>query len=726
MGSEKSTTQSHSIFALFTLVLTAEYFYLTRAFGWPVHNIFTLESITTIFGEISYFPILIYLGYIAWVKIFEISSFANKTLVIGSYFLGAAMLILSFYLIPVIALFTMPAGFFFTLFAFYSGKEIVAEIVEEEKQGFTLDAEPNNKPGYLNFMILNKQGELRWLNINAVQATMTIGGSGSGKSWSLIEIVLFQQVYKKWGIFNYDYKFPDLTQQINRYIEFCQDIGIETYDHWIVNWTDPRISHRFNIFDKRVVKDKLDVINVCTSFIVNIKKEWAKNTDFWSDAAIAYFSATALWWKFNEPDKCDLPHVIQTCLIPHNRVLPVLLENEECADLMIPFLEAKELKAGQQLAGMTGSLQIFLGKLTIPIFYWILSGNDFTVDVNDPRNPKFVSIGNAGLYDELLKPIIGTICKLANMAMNRDYEQIQREEGVPEDQILQQIYSAYNIDELSTAYLDGLEKLPNQARSKKVATHVALQNTPQLANVYGKEKSSVLLSSFGNLLVMNMKDSECGEKLSKQFGQVSVRVRSINKTQQEGFDSGGGSSQHSYTLQRRNAVEVEEFTSQATGHFYGIYTIPPNKPGEKEKKPFASGDIYTLEYPKVQKQLTRKILNDPYAPSYLKLKDKKPIEPFVKFSDSDDIVVEKQIMEKIIADNYQRIRKEVKDIFGQQLEDTQATQQEAEQQTSVISEDHAAQYAKDPLAEEEAQQSNELSETTPVNDSDDDDDSDYF
>lgn len=748
MSNEKSTNQSHAIFAIFSVIISIEYFYLIRSFlneEWVIREIFEVENIQTVFDRLTFYPIVLYLVYIFLNKILEFKDVSNKILTAGSYFAGALFLILSYYFIPMITLVVMPIGYIFTMYTYFSSKKVVADVEEEEKEGFILDDEPIDKPGYLNLKVLLTNGEMKWLNINSVQGTMTIGGNGSGKSWSIIEPILFQQVYKGWGIFNYDYKYPDLTQQINRYIEFCQSIGRKTYDHWIVNWTDPSTSHRFNIFDSRVVKDKLDVINVCTSFIVNIKKEWAKNTDFWADAAIAYFSAVSLWWKLHEPEKCDLPHVVQTCLIPHHRVLPVLLADEECADIMVPFLEAKELKAGQQLAGMTGSLQIFLGKLTIPIFYWILSGNDFTVDVNNPRDPKIVSIGNAGLYEDPLKPIIGTISKLAIMAMNRDYTVIQREEGVPENEILPQIYSAFNFDELSTAYLDGLERLPNQARSKKVASHVLLQNTPQLTDVYGKEKSNVLISSFGNLLVLNMKDAECGEKLSKQFGKVNVKIKSIGETEQKGFDSSGGSNNTGYTLQQRNAVEVDDFTSQATGHFYAMYTIPPTKKGEKPKKPFASGNIYTLEYPEVLKKITKKIKEDPYAPCYLKLKDHSPIQPFVKFSNYDDnIVKEKEAMNEVIEENYHRIRKEVKDIFAKALtgiheaEEREEALRDAEEQTSVIFEDDAENFAVDPLSTEADTDSNDFTdsendssgETESVSDesfsSDEDDDSEYF
>jgi hypothetical protein len=35
-----------------------------------------------------------------------------------------------------------------------------------------------------------------------------------------------------------------------------------------------------------------------------------------------------------------------------------------------------------------------MARLASPQLYWVLSGNDFTLDINNPKHPKIVCVGN--------------------------------------------------------------------------------------------------------------------------------------------------------------------------------------------------------------------------------------------------------------------------------------------------------------------------------------------
>ena len=52
------------------------------------------------------------------------------------------------------------------------------------------------------------------------------------------------------------------------------------------------------------------------------------------------------------------------------------------------FVDALEANAQDQLQGQIASARIPLNDIASPALYWVLSGNDFSLDINDPEAPK--------------------------------------------------------------------------------------------------------------------------------------------------------------------------------------------------------------------------------------------------------------------------------------------------------------------------------------------------
>ncbi len=48
----------------------------------------------------------------------------------------------------------------------------------------------------------------------------------------------------------------------------------------------------------------------------------------------------------------------------------------------------------EQLEGQVGSAKIGLERLSSPQLYWMLSGNDFALDLNSAAAPKVLCMGN--------------------------------------------------------------------------------------------------------------------------------------------------------------------------------------------------------------------------------------------------------------------------------------------------------------------------------------------
>ena len=48
-----------------------------------------------------------------------------------------------------------------------------------------------------------------------------------------------------------------------------------------------------------------------------------------------------------------------------------------------------------------------------------MTGNDFTLDINDPQRPKIVCLGNDPIRAEALSPVISPFCDQLNKVINQ-------------------------------------------------------------------------------------------------------------------------------------------------------------------------------------------------------------------------------------------------------------------------------------------------------------------
>jgi len=102
----------------------------------------------------------------------------------------------------------------------------------------------------------------------------------------------------------------------------------------------------------------------------------------------------------------------------YEELFPILKEQEEIKVLINPFISAFQNKAKEQLEGQVASAKISLARLSSPQLYYVLSGNDFTLDINNPQAPKIVCMGNnpqkLQTYGAVLSLYISRVIKLAN------------------------------------------------------------------------------------------------------------------------------------------------------------------------------------------------------------------------------------------------------------------------------------------------------------------------
>ena len=81
-------------------------------------------------------------------------------------------------------------------------------------------------------------------------------------------------------------------------------------------------------------------------------------------------------------------------------------------------MDAWEGGAQDQLQGQIASAKIPLSRMISPTLYWVMTGDDFSLDINNPNEPKVLVVGNnpdrQNIYSAALGLYNSRIVKLIN------------------------------------------------------------------------------------------------------------------------------------------------------------------------------------------------------------------------------------------------------------------------------------------------------------------------
>ena len=343
-----------------------------------------------------------------------------------------------------------------------------------------------------------------WINvINPFRATMVLGTPGSGKSFSVYGPFIEQMIAKKYSMFIYDYKFPDLTEIVyNEYLANLDKYDLEP-EFCVINFNDPRKSLRCNPISPEHIKEPADTTEIAELVMLNVNKVAVEKEDFFTQSAKVYLDALLWFLRIYEDGRyCTFPHVIELMAQDYKKVFKILSKHRELEVKIKPFSNALDGGAQDQLQGQIASAQIPLNKFVSPSLYWVLTGNDFTLDINNPEHPKILCVGN----DPDRQAIYGTTLALFTSRMFK----LINHKGKQKCGVL--------LDELPTIYLKGIDNLIATARSNKVAIVLGAQDKSQLKRDYGEKESEVIFNTVGNVFSGQV-NGKTAEDLSKSFGK---------------------------------------------------------------------------------------------------------------------------------------------------------------------------------------------------------------
>lgn len=466
----------------------------------------------------------------------------------------------------------------------------------------------------------------RWNNgfvniVNIFRACMVIGTPGSGKSYAIVNSYIRQLIAKGFAIYIYDYKFDDLsTIAYNSLLKNMDKYEVKPR-FYVINFDDPRRSHRCNPINPEFMTDISDAYEASYTIMLNLNRTWIeKQGDFFVESPIILLAAIIWYLKiYKNGIYCTFPHAVELLNKPYSDLFTVLTSYPELENYLSPFMDAWKGGAQDQLQGQIASAKIPLTRMISPQLYWVMTGNDFSLDINNPKEPKLLCVGNnpdrQNIYSAALGLYNSRIVKLINKK--------------------RQLKCAVIIDELPTIYFRGLDNLIATARSNKVGVLLGFQDFSQLTRDYGEKESKVIQNTVGNIFSGQVV-GETAKTLSERFGKVLQQRQSVSINRQDVSTS--------INTQLDSLIPTSKIANLSQGTFVGAVA---DNFGEKiEQKIFHAEIVVDHAAVSAEEKAYRKI-------------------PFInEFKDKDG----NDIMMQQIQRNYDQIKSDAQAIINEEMD----------------------------------------------------------
>lgn len=461
-----------------------------------------------------------------------------------------------------------------------------------------------------------------WINVvNPFRASMVLGTPGSGKSYAIVNNYIKQQIEKGFAVYIYDYKFPDLSEiAYNHLINHLDGYKVKP-KFYMINFDDPRKSHRCNPINPAFMTDISDAYEASYTIMLNLNRSWiTKQGDFFVESPIILLASIIWFLKIYQGGKyCTFPHAIEFLNKKYADTFTILTSYPELENYLSPFMDAWESNAQDQLQGQLASAKIPLSRMISPALYWVMTGDDFSLDINNPEEPKILVVGNNPDRQNIYSCALGLYNSRIVKLINKKH----------------QLKSSVIIDELPTIYFRGLDNLIATARSNKVAVCLGFQDFSQLRRDYGDKESKVIENTVGNIFSGQVV-SETAKTLSDRFGKVLQKRQSMTINRNDKSTS--------ISTQMDSLIPPSKISNLTQGMFVGA--VSDNFDERIEQK------IFHCEIVVDNDKVKRETANYKKLPQIIDFRDE----------DGNDC------MQEEIQANYNRVKQEVQQIVTDEME----------------------------------------------------------
>lgn len=552
---------------------------------------------------------------------------------------GAALFFLNWWILDLplphtavtaLYVFTLGAGYLCLLMAglwmsrLYK-HNLMKDVFNEENESFMQETRLMENEYSVNLPTrFQYQGKMHdgWINVvNPFRASIVLGTPGSGKSYAVVNNYIRQMISKGFACYLYDYKFDDLSTIAYNTLLYNTDKYKVKPQFYVINFDDPRRSHRCNPINPEFMTDISDAYEASYTILLNLNRTWIeKQGDFFVESPIILLAAIIWYLKlFKGGIYCTFPHAVELLNKPYSELFTILTSYPELENYLSPFMDAWKGNAQDQLMGQIASAKIPLTRMISPQLYWVMTGNDFSLDINNPDEPKILCVGNnpdrQNIYSAALGLYNSRIVKLIN------------KKG--------QLKSAVIIDELPTIYFRGLDNLIATARSNKVAVCLGFQDFSQLNRDYGEKESKVIQNTVGNIFSGQVV-GETAKTLSERFGKILQKRQSVSINRQDVSTS--------INTQLDSLIPASKISNLSQGTFVGAVS---DNFGEKIDQKIFHAEI-VVDHAKVSEE----------ERNYKKI----PIINGFKDKDGNDILMEQ------IQRNYDQIKADAQAIINEEME----------------------------------------------------------
>lgn len=395
-----------------------------------------------------------------------------------------------------------------------------------------------------------------WINVvDSNRGVFILGGPGAGKSYSLVNPMIKSWVAKGFCGLVYDYKFPTLSDEVHKAFYYYKRQK-DNYKFYLLNFSDMFRSHRCNPLKPSLIPDSLRASTYAETIIKNLTKE-RNDGNYFDESKTSLLRAIIWFLKKKHPEYCTLPHVIAMANYKDsNHMISAISSDRECEMMITDILNALENQAKEQLAGVIGSLTVSMGKLVSETVFWLLTGDDFDLAINDPKNPKWIVVGNNGAAGDALAPIIATVMNVAiNLANQKN-----------------KVPCMIMVDEAPTVNIPGFDNLPNTGRSNHIVTGFCAQDFSQMDSRMGQDGRKKMEAALGNHFYGQTSSQDTGEKMVDVLGKEEIvqESESVSTSKNDGKSSTSRST--SYSKHKEDIITLQQTMVMPVGTFLGKTT----------------------------------------------------------------------------------------------------------------------------------------------------------
>lgn len=392
-----------------------------------------------------------------------------------------------------------------------------------------------------------------WVNlVNPRRGILVLGTPGAGKTRYIIEPLIRQLMERGTALFVFDYKYDALTRVVLSLFQANRFRYPNGTTFHCINFSDLSTTARCNVLAPESLEYVSDAVGASRTVLLSLNKTWVdRQGDFWVESSVNLIAAL-IWYlrRYKNGVYCTLPHVIELSKQPYETLFQVLGTELAVSALIDPFIEAYNNKSKEMLDGQMASARIPLARLASPDLYYILTGNDVSLEINKRDAPSILCLGGDPRRKEALAPILSLYIDRLTRLCNRPG----------------QYPCALVCDEFASVRAYSLLDTMATGRAHDIVTLLAVQDISQLRTRYSRSEADEIVNLSGNLICGQV-GGETARMMSERFPRV-LRDRSS-------FSVNSNDTTTSMHQDWEEAVIPATVANLSSGEFLGVLADEP-------------------------------------------------------------------------------------------------------------------------------------------------------